>query len=277
MRSRMIDFSSFSNASATGELALCRADLLDLSVRDVERVEDLGLGNLVGAGLDHQDRILGARDHEVEVRALGLLRACAGGAAGDQILFGVDDEVAVDLADAHRADGRREGNVGDHHGGRGAVHREDVVRVLVVHRKRDRDELCVIAPVLREQRAQRPVDHARGQRRLLAGASLALEERAGDLAGRVHPLLDVDGEREKINVAEISRDCGRKHHRVALTDDHGSRRLLGHAAGLQRNLATRDRHGDPRGGITTHIPLPSCSARSLGGPVSDSSFRTTRA
>ena len=45
------------------------AELLDLAVRDVERVEDLGLGDLVGAGLDHQDRVLGAGDDQVEVGA----------------------------------------------------------------------------------------------------------------------------------------------------------------------------------------------------------------
>ena len=61
-------------------------------VRDVERVEDLGLGDLVGARLDHQDGLVGARHDEVEV---GL----------EQLLLGrVDDEVALDLADPHGAD-----------------------------------------------------------------------------------------------------------------------------------------------------------------------------
>ena len=36
-------------------------------MRDVERVEHLGLGDLVGAGLDHQDGVVGAGDDEVEV------------------------------------------------------------------------------------------------------------------------------------------------------------------------------------------------------------------
>ena len=69
------------------QLVLGRADLLDLGVRDVERVEDLGLGHLVGAGLDHQDGLFGAGDDQVET-ALAL---------GQQRLFlGVDDEVAFD-------------------------------------------------------------------------------------------------------------------------------------------------------------------------------------
>ena len=62
-------------ADLLGELALQRAELLDLRVGDVERVEDLGLGDLVGARLDHQDRVLGAGDDQVEVRASRRPRA----------------------------------------------------------------------------------------------------------------------------------------------------------------------------------------------------------
>ena len=47
-------------------------ELLDLAVGDVERVEDLGLADALGAGLDHQDRLVGAGDDQVE---LELLRA----------------------------------------------------------------------------------------------------------------------------------------------------------------------------------------------------------
>ena len=73
----------------------------------------------------------------------------------------------------------------------------------VVDRHRQRDQLGLVAPALGEQRADRTVDQARGERRLLAGATLALEERAGDLPGGVHALLDVDGEGQEVDVAEI--------------------------------------------------------------------------
>ena len=97
-------------ADLRGELALQRAQLLDLRVGDVERVEDLRLGNLVGARLDHQDRLLGPGDDQVEFRAVL-------GVGEQRRLLGVDDEVAVDLADPHRSDGRRQRDVGDHQGG----------------------------------------------------------------------------------------------------------------------------------------------------------------
>ena len=151
-------------AGLLGQLALRGAQLADLRVRDVQRVEDLGLGHLVGARLDHQDGLLGARHDEVEV---GL----------EQLLLGrVDDEVALELADPHRADRRRERDVGDLQGGRRAVHGQHVVGDDLVDRQRHADELRLAAPALREQRPQRTVDHARDQRRLLAGAALALEE-----------------------------------------------------------------------------------------------------
>ena len=54
-------------AGPLGELALQGTELLDLGVRDVERIEDLRLGNLVGTRLHHQDRVLGAGHDQVEV------------------------------------------------------------------------------------------------------------------------------------------------------------------------------------------------------------------
>jgi hypothetical protein len=71
----------------------------------------------------------------------------------------------------------------------------------VVDAQRDRDELRLEVPALGEERADRAVDHAGGQRALLARAALALEERARDLARGVHSLLHVDGEGQEIDVA----------------------------------------------------------------------------
>ena len=85
-------------AGLLAQVVLGLAEALDLGVGDVERVEDLRLGDLVGARLDHQDGLLGARDHEVERRL------------EQPLLVRVDEEVALGvLADAHGADGHREG------------------------------------------------------------------------------------------------------------------------------------------------------------------------
>ena len=74
-------------AGLLGQLLDRGDELLDLAVGDVERVEDLGLGDAVGAALDHQDRLLGAGDDQVHLEVVPVL------------LGGVDDEVAVELAD----------------------------------------------------------------------------------------------------------------------------------------------------------------------------------
>ena len=218
-------------------------------MRDVQRVQDLGLGHLVGAALDHQDGLVGTGDDEVHVRR-------------QQLLVGrVDDEVAVDLADADGADGGRVRDIGDHQRGGRAVHRQDVVRVDLVHRQRQVDQLRLTPPALREERAQRAVDHARDQRRLLAGATLALEERAGDLARGVHALLDIHRQRQEVDVAEVACSGGGQHHGVASRDRHGAGGLLGHLARLEGDLGPADFDGDPV--HFRHMSL-SCPASEVG-------------
>src|SRR5690606_41747700 len=61
-----------------------------------------------------------------------------------------------------------------------------------------RDDLHFVAELVREQRADRAVDQAAGQRFLLGGAALALEEAAGDAAAGIELLLVVDGERKEV-------------------------------------------------------------------------------
>jgi hypothetical protein len=108
----------------------------------------------------------------------------------------------------------------------------------VVDAQRDRHELRLVVPALGEERADRTIDHARGQRALLARATLALEERAGDLARGVHALLDVHRQREEVDVAQIADGRGAEDHRVALADDDRAGGLLGHLAGLERDRLT---------------------------------------
>ena len=69
-----------------------RDDPADRLVAEEDRVEHRLLGDLVGARLDHHDRLLGAGDDEVD---LGLLALGVGR---------VEDELPVDRADADRAD-----------------------------------------------------------------------------------------------------------------------------------------------------------------------------
>ena len=125
----------------------------------------------------------------------------------------------------------------------------------MVDAQRHRHELRLVVPALGEQRAQRTVDHAGDERALLAGAALALEERAGDLARGVHALLDVHRQRQEVDVALVSCSGGAEHHGVALLDDDGAGGLLGQLARLERDLGSADFDGDA--GHVRHMVLSS--------------------
>ncbi len=69
----------------------------------MQRLDELVLGQFLGLALDHDDLVVRADVHEVQVAelALGVGR--------------VDDELAVDPADAHRADGAARTGMSDTH------------------------------------------------------------------------------------------------------------------------------------------------------------------
>ena len=115
-----------------------------------------------------------------------------------------------------------------------------------VRREDGRDALHLVAVALRPERPDRAVDHARGQDRALGRAPFALEETAGDLPGGVHPLLDVDREREEIGaLARLGAPLGgREDHGVAGADDDCAVCLLGELAGLEGDVLAADGHGD---------------------------------
>ena len=68
-------------------------DRLERAVAEQDGLGHDGLGQQVGAGLDHHDRVARAGDDQVELGVLELAERR------------VDDELAVDPADAHRATG----------------------------------------------------------------------------------------------------------------------------------------------------------------------------
>ena len=159
---------------------------------ELDRAEHLGLGELVGLGLDHHHRVLGAGDDQVEP-LLGVVA---------QLLHVVDGRVqhvgAVDEADARRADRAHERHAREGQRGGGGDHADDVGVVLHVVGEHGGDDLDLVLEAVDEQRADRPVDQPRGQHLLLGRPRLALEEAARDLAGGVGLLLVVDGQREEV-------------------------------------------------------------------------------
>ena len=226
-----------------------RADLPDLGMRELQRLEDRVLGDLVPAGLDHRERLARADDDEVERRILELLEGR------------VEDELVVDEADANGADRPEERQRRDHERRRRTVDAEDVVRRDEICREDGADDLHLVAEALRPERPDRAVGHPRGERRPLGCTALALEEAARDLPGGVHLLLDVDRQREEVGVRPRvgASDGGREDHGLARADDDGAVGLLGELARLEDDLLTAyvDGHrGNAPGCGCTHVRYP---------------------
>jgi hypothetical protein len=122
-------------------------------------------------------------------------------------------------------------------GGQGrGVDRHHVVQVLRVKREYGRDDLDLVAQALDERRAQRPVDEPAGEDRVLGRTALPAEERAGDPARRVHPLLHVYGEREEVQafLRRPGRRGRREDHGFAVESHQGrTGRLAGQSARLE--------------------------------------------
>ena len=188
-----------------------------------------------------------AGDDELERRGVALL---VGGVREPRALGRVRD--------AHGADRAVEGDARDHEGRRGGVDGEHVVRVHLVGAEDRPDDVDLVAEALGERRPQRPVDQPGGQDRLVGRPALPAEERAGDLAGGVHPLFDVDGEREEVGaLTHLSGSRrGGEHDRVADPGDDGAVRLTGELAGLEGQgpvgPADGARHGD---GVSHDTPM----------------------
>ena len=199
------------------------ADVLDDRVGELESLDHLVLSHDVGAGLDHGDGLGRATDDQIEI----ALEHVGHG--------GVDAKLAVNQANAHGADRAGERQRRDHQRRGGAVHREDVVRDDHVDAQHGPDHLDFVAEALREQRADRTIDHARVQRGLLRGLALALEKAARNLAGGVHLLFDVDGQREEVRARAglLRSDDGRQYDGVGAGDQHRSVRLLRQLTGCE--------------------------------------------
>ena len=111
----------------------------------------------------------------------------------------VEHEVAVDQADPRPADRAHEGHAGEGERGGCRDQRHDVGIVLEVMAEDGDDDLGLAAEAFGEERADRAVDEARGERLLLARPAFALEEAAGDLARGEGLLLVVHGEGEEVD------------------------------------------------------------------------------
>ncbi len=245
-------------AGRAAQLLLRLADDPDLAVSELERREDRVLGNLVGPAFHHGDGVLRAHDEQVEPRLLEIRQRR------------VDDEPAVRVdSDPHRSHRAQERQRRDHQRRRRPVDREDVVGDDLIGGEDGGDDLDLVLVALRPERPDGTVDHPGGEDGALGRPALPLEETAGDLPGGVHPLLDVDGQREEIGAFPAFETSlrGGQHHCIAGPNDDGAVGLLGQMSGLELHLAATDgaRHRVAPRNNDRHVPSSSSGRRQGGG------------
>ena len=226
------------------------ADLLDLLMGKEDGAQHLLLGELLGPGFHHHDRVLGAGHGQGQAALFPIFHT------------GVEDVFPVHIAHGHGARGAHEGGFGDGQGDGGAQHGDDVGLHVLVHGQAGGDDLHVVVEALGEQGAQRPVDEPVGQDGLLGGAAFPLDEAAGDLAHGVELLFKFNGQGQKIHAVPggFGHGGADQHRGAAAAHQAGAACLLGILAGLDDELAIAD-HGFELFEHSSFYPLSLIDAR----------------
>src|SRR5579863_3977426 len=162
------------------------ADFLDFGVPELDRVNNNLFADFFRARLDHHNAIGSADDHDVQ-RALAHF-----------IVGRINNELAVDLADAHGSDWTEKRNFGKGERAGSAVDSEHVGIVAGVSGENEGDDLSLALESLGKHRTHGAIDLAAGEHFAVAHAAFALDEASGKASTGIGVFAVVDGEREKI-------------------------------------------------------------------------------
>ena len=190
-------------------------------------------GVLACAGFDHGDGDVAVFDdtagnHDFEHGALTLAPTREG------------NPLAINQRQTHTGDRAFERQTGNHGGSGSSVQSDNIVGIVRVDGEHGFHNLHFVAQRVREQRAQRTVDDTASQNRLGARTAFTAEERARNLAGGVHLLFHVHGQREEVVVLlrAGTGGGGRQNHRIIVKiGGDGTIRLLGETTGLEAQRA----------------------------------------
>jgi hypothetical protein len=221
-------------ASDAHQLVLRVDQRLDLAMSELQRRENVGLRDFLGAALHHDQRLARPRHDQLQV-ALGLLG-----------VGGIHDPFAADATEPHGPDRTEERDLGERERRRRTEEGRQIRRVLAVVSEHGGRHLHLVAEALGKEGPNRAVDETADQDLPIREPRLALEEPARDLARRRCLLDEVHGERKEID-ALARRACrhGHEDHAVGVGHEGGSGRLLRHPPRLDREASSAElqRHG----------------------------------
>ncbi len=242
------------------ELTLQRDRLLDPHLAGLEAVGEDFLGDLLGTVVVVVERVLGTAGLDHHHSDVAAVEFTTGDDELEGAAFGLfvgrvrNPLAALAVRHADRADRAVERDARDHQRSRGGVDREHVVRVLLVSAQHGGDDLGLVAEAVGERRAQRPVGQTTGEDRVLGRTAFTTEERTGDLAGRVGPLLDVHRQGEEVHAfAHVLRSVGGGQDLRSGDRCHdGTHRLGGKLARFEGECLVGPRYGSGHGDGVSH-------------------------
>ena len=191
--------------------------------------EDVFL-DLVRFRLDHDDLLVGRSNGHEALAGVAL------------VLRGVDDILAVQIADIGGRSRAVPGNVGIRDDERRADGGDDLNRVIIVLRENRIGQNDVIAEFLVKQRAHRAVNQAGDEHTAVRGLALAAVEGAGDAADGVHALFNLNGQREIVDAGlrQRGRNGGDEYDGIAVAADRLCVAEFCNLARLDRKSAAAD-------------------------------------
>ena len=200
-------------------------------MRRVERIEHDALVDFARSRFDHDDCLLGPGDDQVEIGEVALR------------VRRIDDDLAVQISDPHRADGRGERNLRHDQRRRSGVDGQNVGIVFSVRGEHQGDDLRLLAVPVRERGPKRPVDQTGSENLFFRRPPFALEEAARDAAAGVRVLLVINGQGHEVaQDRSFLETGGGQNHRVGEANDACAVGLACNRTGLQRQRTAADLH-----------------------------------
>ena len=209
-----------------------RNHLLVFSLAGQNRLHHGSFVHFVGACFDHDNLLVRAGNGQVQVVLPSLLQR------------GVQHDLPVHQADTDAGNGAVPGNVRNGNGNGGGDHTHNLRRMIRIHSQNRHYHGDVVAHILGEQGADRPVHHTGGEDSLFTGLALPLHKAAGDLAYRIQPLFIIHGKGEKVDTLPgLCACCNIRHHNAAaVANPAGAIRQLTGLSGFHGQFPAR-KHG----------------------------------